>query len=218
MKSSIQRLKLLAGITIFSMAFIQHAYAECEPLIVMYGGARDERTAIMKSFAQRLKDVGDYKNLIYFHHDEQNSSQAFIQAHLKAYPQSPIILIGHSWGGDTAYGVADDWGSQIDILVTLDAVGGRAYPGLNFDEFRRHLKKPGNVSKWINVWIDPPGFIVCWLGLGHLWQSDNCAADFGATWGYQNGAKNLEFKGNHADVEKMFTSVIDDIKSSLKCR
>ena len=221
MKSSIQRLKLLAGIIILSMAFIQHAYATCEPLLVMYGGARDEKTEIMKGFVQKLKNSGDYENILYFHYDEQNSSQAAIQTHLKLYPQSPILLIGHSWGGDTAYGVAKDWGSEIELLVTIDAVGGRAYPGWsflnNFTEFKRHLKKPDNVTKWVNVWIDPPGFIACFFGIGAFFNN-NCVADAGASWSHQRLAENIEFKGNHADVEKMFTSVVDEVKSALKCR
>lgn len=217
MKWSIQYLKLLAGIIIFSMASISPAYAKCEPLLVFYGGAADERSGIMKGFVQELKDSGAYENLLYFHHDEQNPSQAAIQGHLKLYPRSPLILIGHSWGGNTAYGVAKDWDSEIDLLVTLDAVGGRAYPKWNFEEFKEDLKKPDNVAKWINVWIDPPGFLTCVFGLGYFWQRNNCIADTGATWGYQQWAKNIEFEGDHVDIGKMFIRVSGDIKSALVC-
>ena len=203
---------LLMGIAVFFGIFSSKVYAECKPLLVMYGWFGDGKSEIMKNIAKSIQGKIDIE---YYEHDEGNPSRAYIKNHLKSCPSSPIALIGHSWGGDTAYGVAADWGVKIQLLATLDAVGGRAYPGLNFSEFRKDLKKPKNVKKWINVWIDPPGAMKCILFLGFAWDWDDCLADAGAQWLFQKNARNIEFKGGHEDAAEMLRKISSHIESAL---
>ena len=145
-------LAFLASIVFFSLS-TSFASAKCLPLLVFYGGAFDSKSEIVKRLARDFKRNSAGQAVIeYYAHDEENVSHSFVQRHLIEYPKSPIGLIGHSYGGDTAYGVAKDWEDQISILVTLDAVGGRAFRAINVAETKRHLSKPNNVETWINVY------------------------------------------------------------------
>ena len=57
----------------------------------------------------------------------------------------PIALIGHSWGGASAYKLAQKSLAPVDFLATLDPVS--VFPlGARL--------KPGNVRRWINVSLD----------------------------------------------------------------
>lgn len=63
----------------------------------------------------------------------------------KVHPDYPVILVGHSLGGDTAVEIADEFDSlkegfrSIDLLVTMDAIG------------FSHDIIPQNVKKHLNV-------------------------------------------------------------------
>jgi thioesterase domain-containing protein len=113
-------------------------------------------------------------DVMYFTWDQENESMNAVKEHLRNYPSSPVVMIGHSYGGDTAFKVADKLGKDVSIklLVTLDPVGN--YYGVNNkqdcrDEYptgsgrisqqekqcelqRRQRRKPDNTVKWINVW------------------------------------------------------------------
>ena len=79
--------------------------------------------------------------------DEQD---AILEDIKKRSPEQPIILVGHSFGGDSAYEIADTLNSiengfrKIDLLVTLDSVG--------FD----NDKIPQNVKKNLNFIAQGP--------------------------------------------------------------
>lgn len=79
--------------------------------------------------------------------DEQ---EKIIQDIKKRAPDQPIVLVGHSFGGDTAYEIADTLNTiengfrKIDLLVTLDSVG--------FD----NDKIPQNVTKNLNFIAQGP--------------------------------------------------------------
>lgn len=72
----------------------------------------------------------------------------------KVHPDYPVILVGHSLGGDTAIEIADELDSleqgfrSIDLLVTIDAVG------LSHDiipqNVKRHLNIFGETSLFLN--------------------------------------------------------------------
>ena len=198
-----------------TVAFSQQNQSICIPLVVLFGGAFDNKSEIVETLAKDLG--GSFVDVEYYEHDEGNPARAYIKNHLKLYPNSPVVLIGHSWGGDTAYGLTNDWDIPVQLLGTLDAVGGRAYPGMNFTEFKKHLAKPVNAVTWRNVWIKPPGALSCILALGYFWNWNNCVADTGAPWGYQEFASNERFLGDHGDSYGMFGVILKDVVTSLRC-
>lgn len=63
----------------------------------------------------------------------------------KTHPDQPIILVGHSFGGDTAVEIANDLDSlehkfrPVDLLITMDAVG------FNNDIIPQNVKKHLNI-------------------------------------------------------------------------
>jgi pimeloyl-ACP methyl ester carboxylesterase len=151
-------------------------------LIILFGGAGDSSVSeTVKTLASALQKryrssgLGSEKILIkYFPWDEEAASTNAVREHLKGFPNSSIILVGHSYGGDTAFKVADklEKDIRIKLLVTLDPVG--HYYGINNnldcrpdypsssgrkseDERQCELqrsqrKKPASTDKWINVW------------------------------------------------------------------
>ena len=211
---------LLIGIAMSFGIFSSKTYAECRPLLVMHGGLFDEMTGNVENLAKSIQSIQGNIDVQYYGHYERKRSRDYIKNHHKSCPNSPVALIGHSLGGAAAYDVAADWGVRIQLLATLDAVGGRAYPGYHLTEFREDLEKPDNVRKWVNVWIDPPGSIKCILFLGAVWDSDDCLADAGAQWLFQKNAENIEFKGRHGhrDATGMFCKISSHIESAFRIR
>ncbi|MFD2264334.1 alpha/beta hydrolase [Lacibacterium aquatile] len=104
----------------------------------------------------------------------------------KRYPGHQIALVGHSWGGHTAYHVADRVGLKkivVDLLVTLDAVGtsgffwppGSSEPG----NPPKPQMRPTNTKTWLNVYVqDPPGLPARPVS----WRSPNTVAMGGQPW------------------------------------
>lgn len=156
--------------------------SQSKPLLILYGGAGDNSISnTVLKLKNRLE--GQYREIgnggkgvdvMYFTWDQENESMNAVKEHLRNYPSSPVVMIGHSYGGDTAFKVADKLGKDVSIklLVTLDPVGN--YYGVNNkhdcrDEYptgsgrisqqekqcelqRRQRRKPDNTEKWINVW------------------------------------------------------------------
>lgn len=66
----------------------------------------------------------------------------------KTHPSQPIILVGHSLGGDTVHEIADELDTieekfrKIDLLITIDSVGSS------------HDIIPQNVKKHLNVFSE----------------------------------------------------------------
>jgi len=188
----------------------------CDSLLVLYGGAMDDYAKVVKDIAARLIAGLDVA-VMYFNHHERGIAHASIENHLRRHPHAPVVLVGHSWGGDTAYNVAAQMppGSP-RLLVTLDAVGGSAYPGLNLGPFREHLRAPA--EEWMNVWLAPPGAVNCVLLLGYLWNWHNCISATGAKWGHQDQADNREvLRGSHEKVDLMLEMVADEVAGALSC-
>lgn len=74
----------------------------------------------VKNMADSIKDAK------YF---DWNDSKAILEEIKKRDPAQPVILVGHSFGGDTAMKVAQKLNTleygfrKVDLLVTIDAVG-----------------------------------------------------------------------------------------------
>ena len=80
-----------------------------------------------------------------------NDEDKILEEIRKTHPEYPVILVGHSLGGDTAIEIADALDSlehkfrPIDLLVTMDAVG------FNHDIIPQNVKKHLNVFGEKNV-------------------------------------------------------------------
>lgn len=108
----------------------------------------------------------------------------------------PIVLIGHSYGGDTAWNVADSITRNIDLLVTLDPVS-----------WLSNIigSKPGKVRKWINVYADQDGY---------SWN--DFIADLGGQWGIEDSADvNITGNADHNDPSSMLKLKIPGTNTTL---
>jgi pimeloyl-ACP methyl ester carboxylesterase len=156
--------------------------SQSKPLLILFGGAGDNSISntvlkLKNRLEGQYREIGNGGKGVdvrYFTWDQENESMNAVKEHLRNYPSSPVVMIGHSYGGDTAFKVADKLGKDVSIklLVTLDPVGN--YYGVNNkqdcrDEYptgsgrisqqekqcelqRRQRRKPDNTEKWINVW------------------------------------------------------------------
>lgn len=105
----------------------------------------------MDAIKKELIDSGcvTKANVERFGHSQHASATAWIKARLAANPGAEIVLVGHSWGADTAIEVADDYlnpmGLTVHRLVQIDSKGVG-------DEV-----KPGNVTTGLNIWQQATG-------------------------------------------------------------
>lgn len=66
-----------------------------------------------------------------------------LESYIASLAQGTTInLIGHSYGGDTAVNVAGTSGRQINLLITIDPVGGRSVPVYPTPSFRQPSRPP----------------------------------------------------------------------------
>lgn len=90
---------------------------------------------------QAMKDkIGPIKKLVW---DDQDEACAFIEGAIGSDRNQPVILIGHSLGGDSVVEIAEllkEKGICVDLMIQLDSIG-------LFDE-----EKPDNVEKGVNIW------------------------------------------------------------------
>lgn len=82
-----------------------------------------------------------------------------------------IALVGHSWGGATAYKLARRSPVTVDLLATLDPVS-------LFPLGKKH--KPAKVLRWVNVRVD--------FKRVDMSNSSNLTAWIGRPWGSNNEA------------------------------
>lgn len=128
-----------------------------------------------------------------------NDLEEFLVAELEKAPDLAIFLIGHSYGGDAAYQVADRLsraGVDVGLLVTIDPVSRSGSRG-----------KPARVRQWVNVHADPAVTGRC-----------NDVADLGGRWGAAPGADFNRFGAglDHCKVLEMFGLVKDRVRQAMK--
>jgi len=131
---------------------LQYGTSQNPSLLVMVGGAYDTgipgftsgHRALVKiaESIERLKTY-DPVTVLYMTWDQGEEMQVAISEHRKKFPYSKIVLVGHSWGGDTVIRSGSAQENPIDLAVTLDAV--TTIPRLG------HLEA-GSISRWINVY------------------------------------------------------------------
>ena len=156
--------------------------------------------------------------------------------------RSPIVVVGYSYGGDTAYHALEELSSSnsgiAPLLVTLDAVGERAWYScadplgtcflLPFDwYFRDHKLEKPTAGRWLNVWTSngAEGFRLPFMPPMSMMRSRtqgrcDAIADYGGPYGRQRRATNIKYSGDHCGVKGMFGLVKEKIDQYIlsSCR
>ena len=114
------------------------------PLVLVVGGFSDQ--FLGNSYAVSARYPADLraKHDVWFReHYEGRKMRALVKFY--AAKGKPIVLIGHSWGGDAVVNaVARKTGVPIELLISLDPVSRKGPP---------RAKLP-NVRRWLNIHID----------------------------------------------------------------
>ncbi len=187
--------------------------------IVFIGGNSDDSSKVMwglkTTVAHSLKKHATSAISYYFWNVDSEELANRIEQHHKRCPKTKIIILGHSWGGDTAMDVCEDL--QIDnsvMLITLDPVS-------ICDTYNWSTKRPKSINYWINSYVrkgafDSVGFvpaagqILSFVGT-YLTTFDfnNSVASAGGKWGYEDAADvNIRFDlygdTDHANTYGLF--------------
>ena len=199
-------------------------------LVIIYiGGANEKRSGQLKGFADMVGAGTDDT----FDWSQRGSVEARIKEILSQNKNEPIVLVGHSWGGDTAAQVARNMSSEICnlTLITLDPVSG--IKPINLGD----ITKPERNNIWINVhppvnWMDYvnsiPG-VGAW-GIGGLvsagtggvmnlfgGKGNDAIAIGGGRWNEEKGAQNINMgQLDHHDVKRMLELTHPGIGKTIK--
>ena len=222
--------------TIFPLALILSTSAfgaGCYPIIVTYegfSGKKGSYTILKEAMNERkLKkckdsDTNRVKFVDYQHGDKVTSISFLKNYHRSQFPVE-ILLIGYSWGGDTAYEVAETL--QKDgintLLITIDPVSLKAWP------LGSHYKNiPNPTNRWLNVYALNPiegsyykdyNYPKALLG----YSSCDEIASLGGAWGrqfqatYNKSIGDSGYPHDHCRVDDMLGKVLPDIKASIEC-
>ena len=199
--------------------------------IIYVGGANERNSGQLKDFANTVgAEVEDT-----FDWSQQGAIEDQIRRILEENKCEPIVLIGHSWGGDTAAQVARNMSSTICnlTLITLDPVSGVKPWNLE------HIQNPKRNNIWINVHPSAVvmdhvnsilgvgawgigGLISAGIGvgmnmLGTSGSGNNAIAIGGGRWNEERGAQNVNMGGlNHHDVGGMLNLSHPDMGITIK--
>ena len=189
----------------------------CKPLLVGFHGAKSPGIMrnLLYSIKSRVEDEQgvEVEHMMYGWRDEpERDATDFISEYHRKCPWSSIVLIGHSYGGDSAYDVANDIKWAVDLVVTLDSVS------YNFE--------PTEIKgvRWVNIFRDnmpvvlrfvPPIFPLSMI------FDDGCdvAASLGGVWGREEGAnRNInatEESYNHCDAFGLYEPAQQEVVDAL---
>ena len=195
----------------------------CEPLVVFYSGFSSQlKGNLLWKLCQRYSKPGVTKHCVSW----QDDDTGFIKEHWRSTRNAtPIVLVGHSYGGDTAYHVAAELPQgYAPTLITLDPVGEIAWDTLGIPfiiggSWRdQRLPKP-TPGKWVNIHRRASNSHY-WIG-GQIQlsgqRSCNSIANAGGVWGNQRNATSIAFDGDHCDVGDMFKLAEPAIAVATRC-
>ena len=179
------------------------------PVVVFIGGFADALNRNVVRLFCAYDATWERTQKLYFSYDEEvrTISDAIVRRAGTGAERAPVVLVGHSYGGDAAYRLADSLAADVDVrlLVTLDPVSGQ-WQG-------RAAPRPAGVDRWINVRVgSAPGLSSCGL-----------AGIVGGAWGPQTEADaDLRFPpdpakddpdDDHCKTEQMF--LLDEVQAAL---
>jgi pimeloyl-ACP methyl ester carboxylesterase len=178
---------------------------ESTPLVVFIGGFADGFNRNVVRIFCAYDERWEHTRKLYLSHDE--GVERLKRTVLESAAGAPIALVGHSYGGNAAYLLAEALADEADVrlLVTLDPVSG--------ERERSQAPRPPGVRRWINVRVgSAPGLSSCGL-----------AGAIGGAWGPQPAADaDLRFPrdpaqddpdDDHCKTEQMF--LLDEVQSAL---
>jgi pimeloyl-ACP methyl ester carboxylesterase len=152
------------------------------PLVVFVGGALDEwNRNLLKVFCAYDARWERTRKLYVMHTEDAADVRRRV---LREAAGAPVALIGHSYGGNYAYELANAMHGDggVALLVTLDPVSGPAGPRIPLE--------PGTAGRWIHVWA----------GSGIGLSSCGLAGALGGAWGSQPRADaDLRFPPDPSD-------------------
>lgn len=165
------------------------------PIVLFIGGGSDTKQGRMNVIQEKWQETRPHATSHYFSWMAGELQPAIaIAKHRERRPNGKILIVGHSYGGHSAYRIASWWmpdDQVVALLGTLDPVG-RAV-------LRRHngtIHRPPGVAKWLNVVASESGWI----------------ADAGGVWGVQsNASDNIHYEGEHGDAMQMFNRILPTI-------
>ena len=137
-----------------------------ESFIAFVGGAGDGMTGNVRDVQKNNHSPAPGVTTKYYSHEDVEQILNDIRAQP---PGTRIVLVGHSWGGDTAARVAAQLGAEgrpVDLLVTVDPVGNGASDG-----FLNRVR--AGSREWINVQATG----------GNWYDGDNLIARLGNRYG-----------------------------------
>lgn len=168
----------------------------CEPvlgcgkaLVVLIGGGGDVdwySYVMYRLFYNYCNEYHPHQSKAYFSQDSRAEIVDYVLAWKKRFPGHQIALIGHSWGGHTAWHVADFLALKkvtVDLLATLDPVGTKNFywpPGENNPGVpQRPQTRPSTTTLWLNIIVqDPPNL----PARAERFPSPNEIAKIGQPW------------------------------------
>lgn len=111
-------------------------------LVVFVGGFLDGLFCCMLKLAKEYYKLNPQQDIWYATHDSAKQLRKIVQSYNNAGKK--VVLIGHSWGGDTAaYLLRNNQDIRADLLVTFDPVSKKGAPA-----------KTENMGKWVNIFVD----------------------------------------------------------------
>ena len=203
----------------------------CEPLVIFVGGFFDSVNKKMKKVYDSEKEKLDkYSNVstTYFPWDKKSEIRSRVLRHQGTKKTThPVVLIGYSYGGDTAYSVAKELPVNANLtLITLDPVGERAWWSIDdawwinplvvlapikIAKRDESLVKP-TTGMWYNIYTPTKN----WYVYDHQMQRfaailsiKMCdpAAWVGGKYGNQLQAESIPVSGSHCDMIKLRTEL-----------
>jgi pimeloyl-ACP methyl ester carboxylesterase len=137
-----------------------------QPLVVFIGGALDDwNRNLLNVFCAYDAQWERTRKLYFLHTDDAAEVRRQVVARAAG---APVVLIGHSYGANFAYELANTMRTDggVHLLLTLDPVSGPAAPRIPLE--------PGVAQRWINVWAGSGvGLSSCGLvgAIGGAWGS-----------------------------------------------
>ncbi len=148
-------------------------------LTILVGGVFDASRT--QQVQRQLKNIHD-PNKYYFTHDQLGQIIELITRTAEENPCEPIILIGHSFGGNTAAKAAKKT-RLVNLLITADAVSGWSTP-----------LPSGIADVWVDIYTSPKSYgfsdFVADLGSGGAANRRNR---------YGNADQSISVPNNHYD-------------------